>query len=68
MEIKSHEIQPSNNGILIFMNGALLLSGETNPLGFVRVFFVAQSQQGNLYSNILFNFLLIILKFFYCFS
>ena len=49
MKINTHEIQPSNNGILIFMSGVLLLSGETNPLNFTRVFFVAQNQQGQLY-------------------
>ena len=40
-EVKSWDAQPSQNGIVIYISGLLLIEGETNPINFVRVFFLA---------------------------
>lgn len=42
-EVKNHEIQPSGNGILIYLSGLILITGETNPINFVRVFYLASA-------------------------
>ena len=49
MKVSTYEIQPSTNGILIFISGGLTLQGEQNAFPFVRVFFLAPTQQGSLY-------------------
>mmetsp|Transcript_15935 Transcript_15935/g.16534 ORF Transcript_15935/g.16534 Transcript_15935/m.16534 type:complete len:120 (-) Transcript_15935:97-456(-) len=46
---EDYEIQPSNNGILIFLSGKLQLENETNAFPFIRVFFLAPTQQGTIY-------------------
>lgn len=48
-KVTFHEIQPSQNGILIFLSGQMVLDGETNPINFHRIFFLAASQTGSLY-------------------
>ena len=37
------EVQPSANGILIFVSGACCIAGESNQIPFMRVMFLAQS-------------------------
>ena len=49
MQVNTHEIQPSNNGIIIFMSGLLQLQGEKNAFPFCRVFFLTSNQNGNIY-------------------
>jgi hypothetical protein len=48
-KVTAYEIQPSINGILIFLNGQLQLIGEQNAFSFVRVFFLTSTQQGSIY-------------------
>jgi len=40
-EVKNWDAQPSQNGIVIYLSGLLLIEGESNPINFVRVFFLA---------------------------
>jgi hypothetical protein len=42
-EVKSWDSQPSENGVVIYLSGLLLIDGESNPMNFVRVFFLAQA-------------------------
>jgi hypothetical protein len=59
-EVKSWDSQPSENGVVIYLSGLLLIEGETNPINFVRVFFLAQANN-SFYSKDYFNsFFLII--------
>ena len=51
MKVNEFEIQPSQNGILIFMTGQIQLEGESHALGFVRVFFLAPTQTGSIYGK-----------------
>lgn len=37
------EVQPSANGILIFVSGTCCIAGESNQIPFMRVMFLAQS-------------------------
>jgi hypothetical protein len=46
-EVKNYEIQPSGTGILIYLSGLIIIEGESNPMNFVRVFFLANA--GNSY-------------------
>lgn len=43
------EFQPSNNGILIFLSGQMVIGGESNPINFHRIFFLTQAQTGSIY-------------------
>ena len=45
----NYEIQPSNNGILIYLSGTLTIQGETNEICFSRVFFLASMENGSFY-------------------
>jgi hypothetical protein len=59
-EVKVWDAQPSENGIVIYLSGLLLIEGESNPINFVRVFFLA-SANNSFFSKIYFiSFLLII--------
>jgi len=40
-QVNNYEIQPSDTGVLIYLSGLLILEGESNPINFVRVFFLA---------------------------
>jgi hypothetical protein len=42
-EVKNWDAQPSENGVVIYLSGLLLIEGESNPINFVRVFFLAQA-------------------------
>lgn len=48
-KVSFHESQPSNNGILIFLSGTMVLCGESNPISFQRIFFLSPTQTGSLY-------------------
>lgn len=48
-KVSFHEIQPSNNGILIILSGGMRFSGENNAINFTRVFFLTQAQTGSIY-------------------
>lgn len=41
VEPNNYSIQPSNNGILMYVSGFLTVSGETNKNPFTRVIFLA---------------------------
>ncbi len=49
-KVNNYTVQPSNNGILIYLSGHLLIEGETNPVNFTRVFFLANAN-GSFYSK-----------------
>lgn len=48
-QVSFNEIQPSQNGLLIFLSGKMLLHGETNPINFHRIFFLAPTENGSIY-------------------
>ena len=58
-EVKVYDIQPSGNGILIYLSGLLVVEGETNPMNFVRVFFLAAANN-SYYSNYNLTFLILV--------
>lgn len=58
LKVDNHEIQPSTNGILIFLSGFLTLEGENNAIGFTRVFFLTPHQQSFYIRNDMYKLML----------
>ena len=48
-QVSFNEIQPSQNGLLIFLSGKMLLQGESNAINFHRIFFLAPTENGSIY-------------------
>jgi hypothetical protein len=49
-KVTGYDIQPSNGGILIYLSGLLQIEGESNPMNFIRCFFL-HNNNGNYYSK-----------------
>jgi len=50
-DVKNWDIQPSGNSILIYLSGVLYVSGENNPINFVRNFILSPTQNGSFYGK-----------------
>jgi hypothetical protein len=56
-QAKDWVIQPTGNGILIYLSGFILIEGESNPVNFIRVFNLA-NVNGSYYSKIILGLLI----------
>ena len=51
----NYEIQPSINGLVIFLSGNITIAGETNQIPFTRVFVLTTDANGSFYG--IYNFI-----------
>lgn len=54
----NYEIQPSINGLVIYLSGGITIAGESNEIPFTRVFVLTTDSNGSFYGNYFLFFLL----------